>query len=60
MADLAEDPLAPDWGQIDNGDARAVSDALFLIWQLIQPKPVSPDADTDPTPQWVEFIGGGV
>lgn len=40
MAELSENPLAPDWGEIEQGNTRAVADALTLIWALLsQQKP---------------------
>lgn len=56
MADLAEDPLAPDWGEIDKGNPRAVSDALWLIWQRMSA------IENDPIVQsgyWTPVDGSG-
>lgn len=41
MAELNEDPFSPDWGQVDKGDPRAVSDALYTLWQRLNPAPGS-------------------
>lgn len=60
MADLTENPLAPDWGEVEKGNARAVSDALFLIWSLLsKPQPYNVlDGMVADTPNTVLYRGG--
>lgn len=54
MADLAEDPLAPDWDEIARGNNPAIADAMFLIWQrlsTIENNPLVQSGHWTPTDQ---------